>query len=175
MVTQVLDAGLVRTQGDYGGWTVTTIESSHGLARVRPQDGITEIFVGETCDGGSTSSNPCRAYSAAACTPEGDALVLTREAPPAILVTAAFHRTSPADPGMRSLEHLEVGERLVMLSSASFEDMPDLLAALLRSAPAKLLRSDPANLLAELFQAVGQGAGAIIERLPAHEHTGEHR
>ena len=128
MVTQVLDAGLVRTQGEYSGWTVTTIESSHGLARVKSHDNVTEIFVGETCDSGPTNSDPCRAFSAAACTPDGDALVLTREAPPAILVTTASYHTSPADPGTRSLEHLEVGERLVMLSSASFEDMPDLLA-----------------------------------------------
>jgi hypothetical protein len=48
------------------------------------------------------------------------------------------------------------------------------LADLLRSPPSRLLRSDPADLLAGLFRAIGQGAGAIIERLPIDEQPGEH-
>lgn len=163
MVTQVLDGGLVRTQGNYNGWAVTTIESSHGIARVECRGDLTDVFVGETW-AGSSSDAPCRAYCAVACTSEGDALVLAREAPPLILATRTGHRTSPIEPGQHSLEHLVPGERLVMLSSSTFEFLPERLANLLREPPSGLLGSDPASLLAEIFSPIGQGAGAIVER-----------
>ena len=130
MVTRTLDAELAHTAGEFGGWTVTTLESRQSFARVTRRHGLTEVVVGErgTAAGDSDTSF---AHTSVTCTPGGHATVLAREAPPAILVTLSGHRTSPAEPGSASLERLSPGERLVVLSSAEFEEMPELMADLL--------------------------------------------
>ena len=174
MVTRTLDAALAHTAGELGGWMVTTLESHQGFVRVTRRHGLTEVVVGETgtAAGGSGTSF---AHASVTCTPGGHATVLAREAPPAILVTLSGHRTSPAEPGSASLERLTPGERLVVLSSAAFEEMPELLADLLCNDPVRLLASPAAELLPSIFEVVGKGAGAIIERSPDHDFAGGHR
>jgi hypothetical protein len=174
MVTRTLDAGMVHAAGDFGGWRVTTLESSQGFARVTRRHGLTEVVVGER-DVAGASLGTCPAQASVTCTPGGHATVLTREAPPAILVTLSGHRTSPAQPGSASLERLTPGERLVVLSSAAFEEMPELLADLLCNNPVRLLASPAAELLPSIFDVVGKGAGAIVERSPDHDFSGGHR
>ena len=174
MVTRTLDAELAPTAGEFGGWMVTTLESRQGFARVTRSHGLTEVVVGET---GTTVQDAGAAFAHASvtCTPGGHATVLAREAPPAILVTLSEHRTSPAEPGSATLERLTPGERLVVLSSAAFEEMPELLADLLCNDPVRLLASPAAELLLSIFEVVGKGAGAIIERSPDHDLAGGHR
>jgi hypothetical protein len=175
MVTRTLDAGMVHAAGDLGGWRVTTLESSKGFARVARRHGLTEVVVGETGIA-ATGMGTYSAQASVTCTPGGHATVLTREAPPAILVTLSGHRTSPAQPGAASLERLAPGERLVVLSSAAFEEMPEALVDLLCNHPVKLLASPAATLLPSIFEVVGKGAGAIIERSPDHHQlAGGHR
>jgi hypothetical protein len=97
--------------------------------------------------------------------PGGTVTVTTRHAPPAIIATPAGPRVTPSDAGTASTEVLAPGERLLLLSSASFDEMPELLAGLLCTTPDRLLVSDAVELLTALFEATGQGAGALVERL----------
>lgn len=153
---------------DHLGWRVTSVESRRGCARTTVQDGRVEVLVGERARRADKGVGLCAAFVMVACSPAGEAAVTARAAPPAIVVTPAGPRVTPADAGVTAVEQLQVGERLLVLSSASFDEMPELLADLLCTTPDRLLVANPAELLATLFETTGQGAGALIERLTDH-------
>jgi hypothetical protein len=180
VVTRTLAPSVVLAVEELQGWRVTTAESRRGCARITSRVDHAEVLVGERArsvgheraravdrDGG-----PCNAFVTVSCLPSGAAAVRTRQAPPAIVVTQGGPRVTPADAGSTSLEHLDPGDRLLVLSSASFDEMPELLADLLCTTPDRLLVSDPPDLLHALFEATGQGAGALIERLADHDPSG---
>ena len=96
MAVQLTDRGAIRRHEGPGGWNVTLVECPDGLANVSTSHGVTRVFVADLPVAGSTESS---AYAATACTPDGEALVLSREAPPALLVTAQGLRRAPEVPG----------------------------------------------------------------------------
>ena len=160
---------------DHSGWRVTAVESRHGCARAASQGGVVDVLVGERTRRTDNGVGSCAAFVMVSCAPDGMATVTTRQAPPAIKATAAGPRVTPADGGTASTELLAPGERLLVLSSASFDEMPEVLAALLCTTPDQLLVSDAAELLTALFEATGQGAGALIERLTDANPNGRTR
>lgn len=161
MVMQLVDNGVVRIHDGPGGWHVTVIECANGLANVESRRGITQVFVADMPVPGGNDPN---CFAAAACTPEGDALVVARQAPPALLVTPQGQRPTPGNPEQDEVLHPAEGERLLILSPAAFEAMPRSLARLLHGPPDILLSADPVELLTELFDDIGSGSGAIISR-----------
>lgn len=57
---------------------MTVIECPDGLANVETRRGVTQVFVADLPVAGMDDPNR---FAAAACTPEGDALVVARQAP----------------------------------------------------------------------------------------------
>lgn len=161
MAVQVTDRGLIRRHDGPGGWQVTLLECPDGLANVSMSRGVTRVFVADLPDPGSTGSS---CFSAAACTPDGDALVLSRQAPPALLITNHGHRRAPSVPETDELVHLGPDEVLLVLSSSVFEEMPQVLARVLHGSAEELLAADPGEFLADIFEQTGSGAGAMISR-----------
>lgn len=162
----------LRTHHGSGGWTVTAMECADGVARVECDRDVTEIVIGESSFGDLDPD----CFAAAACTPDGDVLVVSRQAPPALLVTKDGKRSTPGGSEDRELLHLEEDELLLILSPALFETMPAALARTLHGSTDDLLQADPASLLADLFDGVSSGSGAIIGRDPqAQLTTGEHQ
>jgi hypothetical protein len=175
VVTKALAQSVVLTVDELPGWRITTAESRLGCARVTTRGDRTEVLVGERARHTQGGRGPCSAYVTVSCFSTGAAAVTARQAPPAIVVTPSGPRVTPADAGSTSLERLGPGERLLVLSSASFDGMPELLADLLCGDPDRLLVSRADEFLPALFEATGQGAGALIERLTDHHFTGGHR
>lgn len=175
MVTRTLAPSVVLTVDELAGWRVTMAESRRGCARITPRGDRTEVLVGERGRTADVGRGPCSAFVTVSCFSTGAAAVTAHQAPPAIVVTPRGPRVTPADAGSTSLECLGPGERLLVLSSASFDEMPELLADLLCSTPDRLLVSRAEEFLPALFEATGQGAGALIERLTDHHPTGGHR
>ena len=167
MAVQLTDRGAIRRHEGPGGWNVTLVECPDGLANVSTSRGVTRVFVADLPVAGSTESS---AYAATACTPDGGALVLSREAPPALLVTAQGLRRAPEVPGSDEWLHLGPDEALLLLSSAVFEEMPHVLAHVLHGHPDELLAADPGTFLTDIFEQTGSGAGAMISRRAAAEY-----
>ncbi len=161
MVTHLLDGALVRRVRAAGGWSLTSIECDRGLARVEQRAAVTEVVIG---DHDLDRDGDLSAFTAAACTADGEALVISRQAPPAFLLTPRGARATPADGGPRGTERPNPDERLLMLSCAAFESMPELLASGIHGSPHELLSRDAEDLLLALFRDIGRGAGAVIER-----------
>ncbi|HEY7718868.1 MAG TPA: hypothetical protein VH915_08915 [Pedococcus sp.] len=161
MTSSVGAPDLLRTERDTGGWHVTAIECRRGLARVENRPGLTEVVV---ADWPGDSDVGGESYSAAACTPEGDALVMSRQAPPALLVTRHGQRPAPVQPGGSELLHLVPGQRLLLLSATAYDALPECLAAMLHGPSSAILDADPFTLLHTLFREIGAGSGAVIGR-----------
>ena len=161
MAIQVTDRGAVRTHDGPGGWRVTLAECPNGIANVSTSHGVTRVFVADLPDVDSTDPS---CFGAAACTPEGEALVLSRQAPPALIISQHGHRRAPSLPGLDELVHLEGDEVILLFSAAVFEEMPQRLARVLHGHPEDLLTSDPGTFLIDIFEETGSGAGAMITR-----------
>jgi hypothetical protein len=159
MSVHVAGGAVVRAVAGTGEWVVSAVEQSAGVARVERRPRLTELVVADA----PRSPEEDAGFTAVACTPDGHALVITHEAPPALLVTASGCRTAPAEPGGRELLALGRDEALVLLSSTVLEARPALLGEAVRS-PERLLGLEPAELLAALFSDVRHGAGAVLRR-----------
>lgn len=161
MVAQLTDNAVVRSHEGPGGWHVVVLECANGLANVASSHGITRVLVADMPTRGATDRS---CFAATACTPEGDALVIARQAPPALLVSYDGQRPAPSNPQEDELLHLGERQRLLILSAAAFEAMPRVLARALHGPPSALLEVDPVMLLTDLFDEIGSGSGAVISR-----------
>jgi hypothetical protein len=167
MALHVTERNVVRRHAGPGGWRVTLVERPDGLANVSTIRGVTRVFVAD-CPAPDATQSSC--FAAAECTPEGDALVLSHQAPPALLISDHGHRRAPSVPGVDELIRIEPDEVLLLLSSAVFEDMPQLLARVLHGHAEELLAADPGMFLTEIFDETGSGAGAMISHMPTFTH-----
>lgn len=172
MVNQTAERRQVRTHLGPGGWLVTAIECADGVARVGSVGGVTDVVVAD-CSCHGVLDPDC--FTAAACTPEGDVLLVSRQSPPALLVTREAKRTAPAIPLDQELVTLQPADRLLMLSPALFEAMPEALARTLNGTTADLLTAEPTTLLGAIFEHVGAGSGVIISRQSHPDPSGGHR
>lgn len=167
---QVGHNGFVRTHDGPGGWQVTVIECPNGLANVETRRGVTQVFVADVPTAGVDDSNR---FAAAACTPEGDVLVVTRGAPLPVLVTPDGQRTMPARPDRDEWVHLAEGTRLLILSASALDAVSRAGGTLLEGPSEVLLAADPVELLTALVDGAGAGSGAVISRHPSARHPVE--
>ena len=171
MVSRVVGDAIVHSDVS-GCWSVTSLECPKGLARVEVRRGLTQIVVADTGDALAGLDEPST-FAAAACTSDGELVVMTRSSPPAIVVGARGCRTTPAGGADRDSEFLEAGQRRLLLSCCAFEAMPPALADAMTSCPTPLLDWDPEELLLAIFADLGRGAGAVIDRTNRALTTGE--
>lgn len=163
MVSRVVDSALVRSVvGDT--WTVTCVEYPYGVVRLDSGPGLTQVVVGDEV-GTETDDVRPGPYAAASCTADGELVLVVRAAPPAIAVTPEACRTRPCDGAVRDSEFPQEGARLILLSCAVLEAVPDVLVDGVNGvAPGRLATQDPQSLLIELVGGAGCGAGAVIDR-----------
>jgi hypothetical protein len=146
-------------------WDVTMLQQAAALAFVDRHDGQLVVTVGDrTADedlvDDTPPGGPC--HTAVVCRDDGEVLVRSCAAPPALLVTASDVHLVPETPGVAGVDRLCPGDRLLVLSAAAYETLPASLVTLLRALPTRLLHSDPALLLETLFAEIPVGSGALI-------------
>lgn len=171
-MSRLVGEALVRTASHHQ-WTVTCVEYPYGVVRLEQRARLTQVVVGDRV--GSMESSPStESFAAAACTVDGELLVAVRSAPPAIVVGSDRCRTRPSDGAAHDSEFPRPGERLILLSCAAFEAVPDVLVDGVSGAPSShLATGDPEAVLIALLRDAGRGAGVIIEHhpTPAGEST----
>ena len=170
MVTRIVGDALLHTEVDTA-WTVTSLECSRGLARLDLRRGLTQVVIADTGDAVAGRDEP-PSFAAAACTHDGEVVLVARRSPPAIVLGPTGCRTSPSDGTGRETQYPEPGERLLLLSCSAFENMSDVLAKGMNESPSALIERDPQELLLEIFADLGCGAGAVIDRRADHEGQG---
>ncbi|GAB3436964.1 hypothetical protein GCM10027517_07850 [Phycicoccus ginsengisoli] len=168
MTLRLVGSTMVRTTRGVGDWTVWAVEQPGGVAGTARRRGLAEVVVADAPS--SVENSP--GFTAVACTRDGNVMVVTRDAPPALLVARSGCRTAPGEPGGRELVALERDELLLLVSSSVLEAQPAALSHALQS-PAELVDRDPDQVLAELFAEVPYGAGAIIRRTGTPTETEE--
>ncbi len=99
------------------------------------------------------------------CHADGSVRVRATWAPPTLLIRPGRTVMVPESPGQPGSAHLEVGERLLVLSAAAFEAAPEAMVRLLHEKPERLLAADPVELLDELFREAPNGGGAVVTRM----------
>lgn len=172
VTSHVVDSGLLRTMSS-ALWTVTCAEYPYGVVRLENGPRLTQVVVGDDVGPGGDGDRPVP-FAAASCTAEGEVVVVVRAAPPAIAVTAESCWTRPHDGAERDSAFPQDGERLILLSCAVFEAVPDVLVDGVNGvASGRLATDDPESLLIELVGGVGCGAGAIIDH--HQQRAGGHR
>jgi hypothetical protein len=138
------------------GWVVATRSGApHGVR-------LTEVAGGlclEVAD--SSSLERCTRVDLRA---DGVVRAYAATTPPALLVAAADVRTVPALPGGAETVRLDVGQRLLVLSSDALDALPVSLASVLQSLPARLADREPDELLRELTADLDVGSAAIVVR-----------
>lgn len=166
MSSHAVGAGLVRIART-SRWTITCVEYAYGVVRLERSPGLTQVVVGE-CVEREGSSDLEASYVAAACTHDGELLVVVRSAPPGLVVSPTSCRTRPGDGASQDVEVPTAGERLILLSCAVFESVPDVLVEGVNGDPAtRLATQDAETLLVSLVGGAGRGAGVVIDH-----HTG---
>lgn len=113
-------------------------------------------------DAGAVTRVPCR--TDVVCLDDGEVVVRSWAAPPALLVTPDDVHLVPETPGPPGSARIACGERLLVLSAEAYETLPASLVTLLRSLPSRLLHTDPAVVLETLFAEIPVGSGALLER-----------
>ena len=163
-MSRVVGSALLNHKADEC-WSMTCIEYPKGLALLEPRPTMTRVIVADSTNTFAGPADP-DAYSAAACTRDGEMALVVRNSPPALVIGSTGCRTLPAAGASRECVRLVPGERLLLLSCAAFESMPEVLANGIANVPAHLAGQDPDDLLLEIFHELGHGAGAVIDRLP---------
>ena len=165
VTSRLVDSALVRRASD-ARWTVTCVEYPYGVVNLESSARLTKVVVGDQL-GSDGSVRGAASFSAAACTADGELLVAVRAAPPALVVSTAACRTRPCDGAAHDSEFPGAGERLILLSCAVFEAVPEVLVDGVNGAVSgRLATQDPESLLIDLVGGAACGAGAIIDRHP---------
>ncbi len=164
-MSRVVGSALVNRETD-ACWSVTCVEQHEGLALLEPGTTMTRVVVADNTNAFTGSADP-DAYAASACAPDGELTLVVHHSPPAIVVGPTGCRVFPADGADHDCLRLTPGERLLLLSCAVFESMPEVLAKGIANIPTELATQDPDELLLEIFRELGHGAGAVIDRLPS--------
>lgn len=165
MVSRVVGAALVRTVS-HTRWTVTCVEYPYGVVLLEPGSRLTRVVIGDHV-GSVASGNREESFAAAAWTGDGELLVAVRAAPPAIVVDGRTCRTRPGDGASHDTEVVRDGERLILLSCAVFEAVPEVLVdGVNGAATGRLATQDPESLLLDLVGGAACGAGVIIDHHP---------
>lgn len=146
-------------------WSVTSVECPKGLARLHLNRGVTQVVVADTSDALAGLDEPS-AFAAAACTSDGELVVMSRHSPPAIVIGPTGCRISPAGGADWDSVFPDTTQRFLLLSCSAFENMSEALVDGMTHSPTALVEQDPEELLLAIFEGLGHGAGAVIDRQP---------
>ncbi|HEX3004901.1 MAG TPA: hypothetical protein VHO27_11875 [Angustibacter sp.] len=150
-------ASLVREHG----WVVATRCSDVGGVRLVSTRGGLRLDVADAGSPERSTQVDLRA--------DGGVRVYASTTPPALLVGADDARTVPALPGGAESLRLDVGQRLLVLSSDALDALPVSVAAVLQSLPARLAAGEPHELLRDLTADLDAGSAALVVReSPVH-------
>jgi hypothetical protein len=161
MISRVVDTALVRRDGN-AHWAVTLIEHPGGLAVLRRDGPLHRVIVADAPLARADSGCP-DAYSAATWTPDGDLALVVRLSPPGLVLSPTSCGTAPGGGADRDCIRPAPGDRVLLLSCAAFDRVPEVLAQGVAHPPT-LIEQDAEELLLEIFRDIGRGAGAVIDR-----------
>lgn len=151
------------TGADAVVWEVTMLQQAGAQAFAERRDGRLVVTVGDdTADLDAGTQRPC--HTDVVCQDDGEVVVRSWAAPPALLVTSDDVHLVPETPGAAGSARIACGERLLVLSAEAYETLPASLVTLLRSLPSRLLHTDPSVVLETLFAEIPVGSGALLER-----------
>ncbi|MGN6610232.1 MAG: hypothetical protein ACTHLJ_00505 [Angustibacter sp.] len=155
------DAGSLASLVRAHGWVVVTRSSHVGGARVTSTRGGLCLDVADASSPERSTRVELRS--------DGGVLVAAATTPPALLVDAGSARTVPALPGGSESLRLDVGQRLLVLSSDALDALPVSVAAVLQSLPARLAAGEPQHVLRDLTADLDAGSAALVLRgSPVH-------
>lgn len=137
------------------------MEAVRGVARVERRGPVLEIVV---ADINPELPEGLESFAAVALTAEGDALLTVHHAPPALLASGSTRRTTPEGGCGNELVRCGSGDRIVLLSAAAYDAMPECLGRALHDTPDGLRALPAGQLLQEVLAEVGAGAGVVIDR-----------
>lgn len=155
------DAGSLASFVRAHGWVVATRSSHPGGAQVVRTRGGLGVDV---ADAGSLERSTRVDLRS-----DGGVTVAASTTPPALLVDTDSARTVPALPGGTESLRLDVGQRLLVLSSDALDALPMSVAAVLQSLPARLAAGEPQDVLRDLTADLHAGSAALVVReSPVH-------
>jgi len=152
-----------------GPWQVATLEKASGFGRVHRSNGLTILRVGDRRtrpDDAEVSPDAGGSLLTAVLYADGSAMVETRTAPPALLVSWDGTRLLPAAPGQRKPTVMAPGERLLLCSALALDSPPVGLVKILHRPAPSVLRIEPDALLREVLDDTDVGAAALVVRDP---------
>jgi len=151
------------------GFTVVVHEGAARAARAVPGEGRVCVLVADPSVASPMATDLPGAFPSSStsvwCHADGSIRVRATWAPPALLVRAGRTLMVPETPGSPGTAWLARGERLLVLSSAAFEAVPEAMVRLLHEGPERLLAADPVDLLDEIFRDAPDGGGAVVTRM----------
>lgn len=150
-------------------WEIQVAGSHPGLTRVTEDNLGLHVRVGDRHPGSGPAGVPrqLRSMLAADLRPDGSVHLVTRCAPPALIVAAGGPSLFPADAGVRGECVLAPGDLLVMCSAAVLDAHPDGIVALLSAGSATARDTDPAQLVETVLSGARSGAVAVARRRTA--------
>ncbi len=154
------------------GWTVTWIQEYPGSVRVSSGVQGLVLTVGDPSgtDRRVGDRGPVGSYrpvdplsTRVLLSAEGRATVQAAAAPPALLVGTGLARTIPEVPGMEQRAALTTGDRLLVLSADALDGLPVSRPRQHRPWVDQAGVQEPVRFLADLFQDLDRGSGAMVE------------
>lgn len=146
-------------------WDVLVLARQPGLTRItHSRDGV-HVRVGDRVADPSSAAaaHRLRSILAADLRDDGSVRLVTRWAPPALVVTEAGPRLLPDDAGALGECHLERGDLLVMCSATVLDAHPQGLVELLNGGCDRIRETDPGR-LAQTVLAGSLGGGVAVAR-----------
>lgn len=150
------------------GFSVVLHEGAARAARAVPGPGRVGIIVADPGVASPMATDLAGAFPSSStsvwCHADGSIQVRATWAPPTLLIRVGRTEMVPETPGSPGTARLARGDRLLVLSSAAFEAVPEAMVRLLHEGPERLLAADPVDLLEELFRDAPDGGGAVVTR-----------
>lgn len=143
-------------------WEVEVVERQRGLTRVTRQGTDLRVRVGdERWDTSPDGEGNLRSLLVADLRSDGTVHLVTRCAPPALVVSADRVRLLPEDGSTDADAHLREDDLLVMCSASALDDDPRGLVDLLAGGPGPARHGHPARLVDRLLRGSLVGAAAV--------------
>lgn len=155
-------------QVSFSGWEVEVQEVQPGLTRCSRSGSVLHVRVGDwlPAQARTTGQGQLRSLLTADLAADGSVLLVTRCAPPALVVTERGPRLLPADGAVREMTTLDPGDLLVMCSAATLDTHPAGVVELLTAGPERARDTDPRLLVRNLLRGSAAGATAVVRRSP---------
>lgn len=149
-------------------WLIEVKELAPGLTRVTQFGSRVHVRIGDTMGDGAAGRSPwaprLRSLLTADLAVDGSIAIVSRCAPPALLVSSSGAHLLPTAPDERAHTSLGPKDLLVICSAGALDGSPAGLVDLLKAGPAAILDADPGMLLRDLLRGATTGAAAVVRR-----------